>query len=185
MNTRRHPIGRLTVALSAAALLLVTAWSWAAPARSPQAQAEPTKHEIAGLVFSAPTGSEVTEQTGFPEGVRVVAVTQGDEVLLLTAYSGGSAPKPEAALAKHTENIEREVGKDGAAITVDKMWIRLLGRSRRANKVTWGPEERRSTAKVVAARRDKLTVVAAWTAPEKSARETFSPGLVKGLVVAR
>ncbi len=172
------------LSLAVGVCLACTLATSGARAQAPRVEAALVPHAIAGLSFKAPADAEVTEQTGFPEGVAVVAVTGGDEVLLLTAYSGESAPDADKALALHTERVEVEVGRAGVAIEVESLWLQLLGRSRRASKVTWGPKEARSVARVVAARRGGVTVVAAWTLPAAQ-RESFSTALTKGLTLAR
>ena len=66
------------------------------------------KERAAGLVFSVPRDAMVTSQIS-AKGVETVAVSWGDEVVLITLYSGDKRPKPRRALEVHREELERRV----------------------------------------------------------------------------
>ncbi|MDP6946230.1 MAG: hypothetical protein QF464_18930 [Myxococcota bacterium] len=148
---------------------------------APSAAAEPPKwveHRVAGVVFSAPPTAEVTTQE-HEQKVTVVAVTYGDEVLLLTLYRGKSAPSSKRALAAHGEEFERRVSKLGP-MRVGRDSLRVLGRKRKYRTIEHGAEGARERTSLMAVRLTKTTLVAAWTAPV-TLRRTVSSRLLKGL----
>ena len=133
---------------------------------------------MAGAVFFAPPGAEVTSQE-LPERVHIIAVTHRDEVLLMTLYRGKSAPSAKRAIAAHGEEFERRMSKLGS-IRVGRDNVHMLGRKRNVRTIEHGPEDARERTSLAAVRLTKTTVVAAWTVPS-GLKRTLSSSLLKGL----
>lgn len=164
-------------ARAALAFTIVVPLVWAS------ASASAAPRTAAGVAFDVPEGAEVTEQEGLPEGVQVVAITHGDEVLLLTVYRGERAPKQKAALTAHVEELERQVS-GAAPVEARTIWRRLLGKSREGREIRYRDRERGHVATVLAAARNGTTLVAAWTTPEGQRGKGFSWALVKEISLA-
>ena len=149
----------------------------ASPAIAEQQGDSWERHEMAGLAFDAPKGAEVTEQSAKP-GVTVLAITRGDEILLITVYSGQKAPGVLKARAVHIEEVERKFANSGAP-KLGKERIKMFKRNRDIWTMSHGPDARRRKVRVLALQRMKLTVVATWSTP---AGMTPSKGFVRTLL---
>lgn len=140
---------------------------------------------LAGLELTIPDEAEATAKR-LEEGVEVIAVTHGDEVLLITIYSGKKAPRAKAALSTHRDEIERKVPDEAAKDLKSRTQRqRMLGRWRPGFEITWHQGEDKHVARVTSARKRGLTIVAAWTRPWKGLTKAFSPAVVKSISVPK
>ncbi|MGB0589369.1 MAG: hypothetical protein ACPGU1_06790 [Myxococcota bacterium] len=127
---------------------------------------------LAGIEFSVPKGAEVTSRQ-LPERVNVVAVTHGDEVLIMTLYRGKTSPSVKQAVSTHAEEFERRVANKGT-LRLGRDSVTILGRTRDVRTITHGMKSARERTNVAAVRLTKTTFVAAWTTPAKLKRTTTS-----------
>ena len=133
---------------------------------------------IAGLDFSVPKGAEVTSRA-LPEQVTVIAVTHGDEVLIITLYRGKSPPSAKQALTTHAEEFERRIAQKGS-LRIGRDSVKILGKARTTRTITHGMKGARERTSVVSIRLTKTTFVAAWTAPAKL-KQTFASRTLTGV----
>jgi len=134
--------------------------------------------EGAGLKFSVPREAMVTSQKS-GEDVGIVAVSWGEEVLLITVYDGDKRPKPRRAYEVHLEELERRVKDDGRIFRKDFSW-KILGKRRRGVELRYRFEGRWLVTHILAATARKRTLVAVWTRPVGSG-DSFAAKLLKGL----
>lgn len=178
-------MSRFASPVAATAWLLAGALSPVAPAAradAPATQEERTRdHRMAGLVFEAPAAAEVTERA-LETGPQVVALTVGDEVLLLTIYRGETAPSDKKALTVHLDEVERALQGEAQTRTTP-LWRRLLGRRSKGWEVAYRRGDVEWVARLLARRRGGLTVVAAWTSPRSALRTSFVPATLASLAV--
>jgi hypothetical protein len=127
---------------------------------------------VAGIEFSVPKGAEVTSRE-LPERVNVVAVTHGDEVLIMTLYRGKASPSVKQAVAAHAEEFERRVANKGT-LRLGRDSVTILARKRDVRTITHGIKSARERTNVAAVRLTKTTFVAAWTTPAKLKRTMTS-----------
>jgi len=131
-----------------------------------------TLQSVAGVEFSVPKGAEVTSRE-LPERVNVVAVTHGDEVLIMTLYRGKSSPSVKQAVSTHAEEFERRVAHKGN-LRLGRDSVKILGRTRDVRTITHGMKSARERTNVAAVRLTKTTFVASWTTPAKLKRTKTS-----------
>lgn len=134
--------------------------------------------EAAGLRFSVPQEAMVTSQKA-GEDVDIVAVSWGDEVLLITVYGGDARPKPRRAYEVHLTELERRVKDAGRIFRKDFTW-KMLGKRRRGTELRYRFEGRWLVTHLLSAKAKRRTVVVVWTRPVGSG-DSFAAQLLKGL----
>jgi len=132
--------------------------------------------EGAGLKFSVPKEAMVTSQKS-GEDVGIVAVSWGEEVLLITVYEGDKRPRPRRAYEVHLEELERRVKDGGRIFRKDFSW-KMLGKRRRGVELRYRLEGRWMVTHILSAKARKRTLVAVWTRPVGSG-DSFAAQLLK------
>jgi len=142
------------------------------------------QRDISGLRLTLPAGVEVTTKE-VDEGVEVVAITRGEEVLLLTVYRKWKPPQKalEVTLEELTKHVRKTALKD--SVTVKRVKMRLFNKWRSARRIDYvlkvGKIERKMQAHVVAGPSRGRTVVASWNAPRRGIAMAFSPDVIRKL----
>jgi len=148
------------------------------------------EHQVLGLTFNAPKGAEITRHT-LAAGVDGMAVTHGEEVLILSVYHGRRIPSVKRALRVHLEELEKKLVKSAvpSTLTTKRSRIRLMkrvaiGRTIQYRKAVAG-REYSYMAQVVAKRVGKRVIVLNWHSPVRRRTQHFSPGLMATMATAR
>ncbi len=111
---------------------------------------------------------------------RLLTVTDGLGVLLVTVYNGDSPPSRAASLDVHTRELRRRVAGNAAK----KLRARFLGANRPAREVRYEIGRAGHTARVAAARKLRKTVVAVWSWPDaRSEVRDRLAALVEGVAI--
>lgn len=144
------------------------------------------EHRVGVLRFEAPDEAEVTRHT-LSAHADGVAVSAGEEGLVLTVYTGKKRPSSSRALRTHLEELEVRLLKTvvEGSLVVTKESTRLLGRPVKGRVLRFekhfSGQVRRYETHIAALRRGKLTLVTLWTSPVRDDATYFSPALLKTL----
>jgi hypothetical protein len=151
---------------------------------------EVVEHQVLGLTFKAPAGAEITRHT-LAVGVDGVAVTHGEEVLILSVYHGRRVPTAKRALRVHLEELEKKLVKTAVpnTLTTKRTRIRFMkrvtvGRTIQYRKAVAGRESS-YVAQIVTRRAGKRTIVVNWHSPVRPRIQHFSPALMASITPAR
>lgn len=146
------------------------------------------EHRVSGLQFAAPTEAEVTRHT-LNETADAIAISHGEEGLVLTVYQGKKAPSAARALKTHLAELEARLVKGSVvgSLKVVKEAIKLLGRQARGRifryRKHYAAGERAYVAHLNARRTGGLTLVTLWSAPAAMNQKHFSPALLTSLAL--
>ena len=148
------------------------------------------EHRVSGLQFEAPDEAEVTRHT-LNDTADAIAITRGEEGLVLTVYQGKKAPTAARALKTHLAELEARLVKGTVkhSLEVAKEARKLLGRRSRGRFLSYRKHyaggERAYVAHLNARRTRGLTVVTLWSAPAAANQGHFSPALLTSLVLTK
>lgn len=144
------------------------------------------QHTVSDLTFMAPEGVEITRHT-LGNDVESIAVTQGEQGLVLVLYRGDKTPSEKRVLRVHLEELEVRLMKTcvEGSLRVSKEPMSILGRRKNGRRllysVPYAESERKYLSKLAARRVKGLTIVVLWSSPVLEDEAYFAPVLLKSL----